>query len=102
MGRPRKLSGVLLNEQVPLWAEAGTDPQPYPLHMLARLSVLMDNAFDLADAVGIKRLSDACRDWYALCLPAAGAAPKAADEWEKLAEAFQHADAAQAARAADQ
>ena len=88
---------MLLNEQVPLWAEAGTDPQPYPLHMLARLSVLMDGAFDLQDAVQIKRLSDACRDWYTLCLPAAGAAPKGADEWQRLAEAFQHADAQQAA-----
>lgn len=99
MARPRKLSGVLLTDQVPMWTEAGVDPQPYPLAMLVRFSVLLDDLFTAgADLNGIKKMSDACRDWYGFCLPAGGTPPKDLDHWERLAREFAAADAGHTAQ----
>lgn len=93
MARPKKLQTVLMTDQLPIWSEAGHDPQPFPTAMLRRLAIIADEVFDTRDLAQIKKVSDAMRDWYALCVPSEKAVTRDTDQWEELARAFAAADA---------
>ena len=97
MARPKKLQTVLTTDQLPMWAEAKHDPQPFPMAMLRRLAIIADEVFDSRDLAQVKKVSDAMRDWYALCVPNVGAVTRSTDAWEELAHAFAAADASGAA-----
>ena len=92
MGRPKTLQSVLVTDQLPMWAEAKIDPQPFPLAMLRRLCILMDQALAGGDVAEIKKVSDMLRDWYRECLPAVKDVPKGHDVWEDLKDAFTAAE----------